>query len=98
MAFKMLINQSTVQEQAAHQIHGFLQTYKGKHHLYTMTAGSGRSLMASSMVADLLKNGYKVLVLTRGTKEEVLFKVLAGLTEYNYKDIKNPNFRDKEEV
>lgn len=98
MAFKMLINKSTVQDQASHRIYEFLQTYKGKHHLYTCSTGSGRTFIAASMIADLLKNGYKVYLLTRGTKEESLFKILAGLTQYDYKDIKNPNFRNKVDV
>lgn len=98
MAFKMLLSHPSVQEQVSHRIHEIFQTYKGKHHLYLVPNPTSRGLISASFVADLIRSDKKVYVLTRSKKEDVILKVFAGLTEYKYKDIKNPNFRNKMEV
>lgn len=98
MAFKMLINQPSNQEQLAHKIHGLIQLYKNKHHLYVTSTGMGRSRILAAAIADTLTTGSKIYLLVNSNKEDMLLRIAAALADLNYKDLKNPNYRNKPEI
>jgi hypothetical protein len=96
MAFKSLVNQSS--EQLAHKIHGLIQLYKNKHHLYVIATGMGRTRILASAIADTLSSGHKVYLLVNSNKEDTLLRIAAALSDLEYKDLKNPTYRNKPEV